>query len=88
MNKNVKVFESEGRLYGNQKKTNHCPHLQCTLIEERLFQSDEWDECLLYPVLSAGTAEMNRKLSNYAKDHLPEGKYWDPDPEVKAICTS
>ena len=28
---------------------------------------------------------MNRKLSNYAKDHLPEGKYWDPDSMVKAI---
>lgn len=87
MNKNAKVFESEGGLYCDQQKTNHRLHLQCRLIEQ-LFQSDEWDECLLYPVLAADTAEMNQKLSNYAKHYLPEGKYWDPDPKVKATLLS
>lgn len=82
MNNNAKVFKSEDKLYGNQKKTNHCFHLQCTLIEEQLFQQDEWDEHFLYPLLSANTGEMHQKLIIFAKDYLPEGKYY---PEIKAI---
>ena len=57
MNKNAMAFPSEERLYGNKKQTNHRLHVQCELIEERLFQRDEWDEQLL---LTVGTAEMSK----------------------------
>ena len=28
---------------------------------------------------------MEEKLVDYAKAHLPGGKYWDPDPAVTAV---
>ena len=54
-------------------------------MEQRLFEQDEWDTSLLYPSLVAGIAEMKEKLSTYAQNQLPEGKYWEPEPAIKLI---
>ena len=62
MNKSIKVFLSEKRLYGKETKVNHRLHSKCQLIEEILFSKDENDEKLLYPMLAAGATAMNKKL--------------------------
>ncbi len=45
------------------------------LIQETLFQYDE----ALFPLLATGARAM--KAKPYAKNQLPDGKFWDPDPE-------
>ena len=57
-------------------------------IEDRIFTIDEWDSTLLYPLLTAGATEMKEKLCTYAKDQLPGGKYWEPEPAVEAVLRS
>jgi hypothetical protein len=42
------------------------------------------DGTLLFPLLAVGAAEMNSKLMTYAKNQLPGGKYWNPEPDVEA----
>ena len=88
LNKEFKVFPSEKRLYGDNKKTNHRLHPMYKPIEDRLFTEDEQDSTLLYPLLTAGVAEMKEKLCTYAKDQLPGGKYWEPEPAVETILRS
>ncbi len=70
------VFPSEKRLYGADKKVNHRLHPG---YEEMVFSCEEH---LLYPYLAAGMSKMNAKLSSYAQNQLPDGKYWEPEPDV------
>ena len=84
MNANYAVFKSEPRLYGMDKKTNHRLHASYKVVEESIFNGQS-DETLLYSLLRAGASAMKEKLSTYAMSQLPGGKYWDPDPEIKAI---
>ena len=85
MNQNYRVFKSEGRLYGDDKKVNHRHHIKSKCVHDHLFVSTEWDETLLYPIISNGAAAMKSKLSSYAQNYLPGGIYWDPDPKIKEI---
>ncbi len=85
MDKNHRVFVSEERLYGNDKSVNHRIRSKNMLIHTRLFQPDEWESSLLNPLLVAGATAMKNKLSNYAKNQLPGGKYWEPEPAVEAV---
>lgn len=82
--KELKVFISEERLYGDEKSVNHRIHSKYKPVEERLFKEDEWDEGILFPLLAAGASEMNNKLTTYAINQLPGGKYWNPEPAVEA----
>ena len=36
-------------------------------------------------MLVAGARALEMKLSANAKDQLPDGKYWDPEPSVREI---
>ena len=81
----VEVFKSEPGLYGHNKKTNHRLHPKYKPVEERIFTRDEFDETLLFPLLVAGASTMKEKLSTYAEKQLPGGKYWEPEPDIKAI---
>lgn len=85
MNQNYRVFKSEGRLYGDDKKVNHRHHIKSKCVHDHLFVSTEWDETLLYPIISNGAAAMKSKLSSYAQNYLPGGIYWDPEPKIKEI---
>ena len=80
----LKVFVSEERLYGDDKRVNHRLHSRYKPVEERIFKVDEWDGTLLLPLLAVGATEMNSKLITYAKNQLPGGKYWNPEPAVEA----
>ena len=88
LNKEFKVFPSEECLYGDNKKVNHRLNPMYGPIEDRLFTNDELDSTLLFPLLTAGVAEMKEKLCTYAKDQLPGGKYWDPEPAVEEVLRS
>ena len=54
-------------------------------MKQRLFEQDEWDASLLYPLLTAGIAQMKEKLGTYAQNQLPGGIYWEPEPAIEAI---
>ena len=70
------------------KKVNHRLNSAYKPIEEVIFSSAETDERLLYPWLASGASNMNAKLSCYAQNQLPGGKYWEPEVDVKRILKS
>ena len=66
VDKGYKVFMSEERLYGADPAINHRIRKKSVVIlYSQLFQPDDWDSTLLYPLLAAGAAKMKEKLSNY-----------------------
>ena len=50
-------------------------------VENRLFTKNDWDDTLLYPLLTAGVAEMKEKLCTYAKDQP-----FKPDSGKMKLC--
>ena len=72
------VFVSEQRLY-NESKLNHRNHSSYNPVKIRLFQDDEWDKYLLFPLLKSGAASMKEKLYANASSQLPGGKYYEPE---------
>ena len=88
MDRDYKVFRSAEDLYGDNKKLNHRHHSESQAIYEKLFTQSESDCVILYPLLAAGAVKMREKLSTYAQNQLPGGKYWDPaEPDVKRVLT-
>ena len=85
MDRNYKVFVSEDRLYGSEKKINHRIRPRNSALHSRLFESDEWDASVLHPVLQVGVSKMKGKLMDYARNQLPGGVYWAPEPAVKEV---
>ena len=84
LDKNHKVFRSEGKLYGDNKNTNHRQHPKSKVVYEELFEQGQCNSATLYPLLVAGVMKMREKLCMYAQNQLPGGKYWDPpEPDVK-----
>lgn len=88
MDQNAQVFPSEKRLYGEDEKVNHRLHSGYEHIENTIFSNEETDEHLFYPLLASGALKMNEKLSSYAQNQLPDGKYWEPEPDIKRILKS
>ena len=86
MDKDFRVFVSEERLYSScNKVVNHRIRSKNASIYARIFQPDDWDSSLLYPLLVAGATKMNDKLIHYAKNQLPGGKYWEAEPPIQAV---
>lgn len=81
MDRDFRVFPSEDRLYGSDREVNHRLNPSCKIIEDSVFQFDE----ALFPLLAAGARAMKAKLCSYAQNQLPDGRFWDPNPEIKAI---
>ena len=88
MDRNLQVFPSDKRLYGKDEKLNHRLHPSYVPVEEVVFSSSETDRHLLNPLLCLGAAKMNAKLSSYAQNQLPGGKYWEPEPDVAIVLKS
>ena len=84
MNKDYNVFRSEERLYGNEKDINHRLHLKSQPYHKCLFERDESDN-ELFQILHDGASKMKAKLCSYANNQLPNGKYWNPTGNIKAI---
>ena len=85
MNSDYKVFPSEERLYGSDPRTNHRIHSTSQNIFDRLFRADDWDSTHLFLLLAKGAAKMSEKLSSYAKNQLPGGKYWEPSHDIELV---
>ena len=79
------VFRSERRLYGDDIRVNHRLHKNVKPAHKYLLKSEVSDKDLLYPLVASGAASMEKKLCEYAKDYLPGGIYWNPDPHVREI---
>jgi len=74
--------QSEDKLYA-ESKLNHRKHSSYLPVKDRLFQDDEWNMTLLYPLLKSGATCMKDKLCACTRNQLPGGKYWEPvDTEV------
>lgn len=84
---NSKVFPSEKRLYADKKNTNH--RLNSLTVYNALFASVSSvpEKTVLHPLIVAGCRSMREKLCNYAKNQLPEGKYWSPDESTRKILS-
>ena len=93
LNNKLQVFPSEQRLYTEvttfktAAKFNHREHASYQHVIKRIFEKDEWVDSLLLTRLSHGCKSMADKLITYAKDQLPGGRYWDPEPETKEILS-
>ena len=87
LNPNAQVFLSEERLYGDDKKLNHRLHRSHHCIEAIVFSRSDNDKDLLQ-LLASGARLMHNKLSSYAENQLPGGKYSDPEPDVQIILKS
>ena len=82
------VFESEPRLYGSSHHTNHRLHHKNQDIRKCLLQPDQTGDKFLYESIQQAAQSMYSKLSDYKKDQLPGGKYWNPDSSTKAILVT
>ncbi len=81
------VFKSEPLLYSESSKLNHRLTKRYIPVRRELQRHQENDGSFLYPmVIAAGTA-MRDKLQTYMEDHLPGGRYYDPDPTVSAVLS-
>ena len=87
LNRQYQVFLSERRLYGDDSHVNHRLHEKSEPAHKCLSKSEESDKDLLHPLIVAGAAAMEMKLCEYAKDYLPGGLYWNPNPHVREIMT-
>ena len=85
MEKDLRVFPSEGQLYGDNKKINYRLRPVYAAIEDMIFTEDESQATLLYPLLVAGASAMKEKLRTYAQNQLPGGRYWEPEKPVQEI---
>ena len=88
MDRNHQVYPSEKELYGKDKNVNHRLHPLYQPIEKAVFSCDETEGRLLHPLLCSGAASMNAKLSSYAQNQLPGGKYWEPESDVASVLKS
>ena len=79
------VFKSEKLLYQDNEKFNHRIRKKSKIIHKSIFSQDAWDATLLFPLVVAGAAAMEIKLSNYAQTQVPGGIYWNAEPEIEAI---
>ena len=83
MQKEYHVFKSEERLYGLDKRVNHRLHESSKVVYEQLFNDNYIDNKILYQLIVSGVAKMNEKLSSYAVNQLPGGKFWNPTPFIR-----
>lgn len=81
MDKSTPVFISESRLH-TDKKINFRE--KQSYIYDQLFISETNDELVL-PRIKAAAESMTKKLSEYKKDQLPGGKYWNPSNEDREL---
>ena len=77
MNKSYKVFPFEDCLFGTNFSVNHCKDVP---VHARLFQPDDWNGTIVYPLVVAGAIKMNQKLSEYPT----RGKV----PRTRTCCQS
>ena len=87
MDASYRVFQSEVQLYGESCVINHRLHTMSQAIYKKLFEPSEIDCAILCPLLVAGVIKMKEKLCAYAQHHLPGGRYWNPEPELRRVLS-
>ena len=56
-------------------------------VYDKLFEDIKFDPDTLKTILVKGAVKMKEKLSSYAHDQLPGGKFWDPDTQVRGVLS-
>ena len=84
-NMQYRVFQSEEQLYGDNKKVNHRYHAKSKCLYDHLFAASTDGEDILLQSLVQGALKMKEKLCTYARNCLPGGRYWEPDPDEKKV---
>ena len=84
-NKQYRVFQSEEQLNGDNKKVNHRYHAKSKCLYDHLFAASTDGEDILLQSLVQGALKMKGKLCTYARNCLPGGRYWEPDPDEKKV---
>ena len=79
------VFKTEPRLYSSDASLNHRLAREYLPVREKLYEQSE-NHCIRLLIKTA-VAAMSAKLKSYNKDHLPEGRYWDPSMETQEILS-
>ena len=80
------VFTTEPRLYSSDVSLNHRLASNYLPVREMLYEKLPDNRSLNVLIKAAGTA-MADKLKSYNKDHLPEGRYWDPSLETQEVLS-
>ena len=70
-------------MYGLDKRVNHRLHESSKVVYEQLFNDNYIDNKILYQLIVSAVAKMNEKLSSYAVNQLPGGKFWNPTPFIR-----
>ena len=81
----IKVFTSESRLYGENKKINHRLHTNSKQVRACLYSHDDFDEKFTFPLIKKASQCMLDKLKAYKAEQLPGGKLWKPN---QAVCNA
>lgn len=84
----TQVFKSEPLLYSKSKKLNHRLIENYGPVRNELQQTQDSDQFLLFPMVIAASKAMHSKLKTYKEDHLPRGRYYDPDPHVRSVLST
>ena len=90
LNSEAYVFSSELRLYSDDHRVNHRLHAQYISIRKELYKPTDNDtnhSLLLKMVCHVGQA-MGEKLKSYKQDHLPDGRYYDPEKETQLVLSA
>ena len=85
LNREQIVFPSEPRLYSNDKSLNHRLSSKYVPIHQMLYQ--DACETSLSSLIYGASKAMSEKLKSYKKDHLPGGRYYDPDLETQIVLS-
>ena len=78
------------RLYSDDHRVNHRLHAQYISIRKELYKPTDNDtnhSLLLKMVRHVGQA-MGEKLKSYKQDHLPDGRYYDPEKETQLVLSA
>ena len=73
-------------MYSSDASLNHRLASYYLPVRNALYKEPSDNRCLNLLIKKAGAA-MADKLKSYNKDHLPEGRYWDPSLETQKILS-
>ena len=76
-------FSSESHLYTENSALNHRLQADYIPVRDKLYEHDNFDDEITFPIIASSSKEMATKLATYKANQLPGGKYWSPSPAVK-----
>ena len=79
LNRSYQVLQSEAKLYGPNRKTNHRYHKAVYI--RQIIRTRE----LIHPSYTYASLWSVQNLCTYAATQLPGGEYWEPEAPVRKL---